>query len=78
MAVALYSFKIDPDGEIRVAHIFFGDTPEAAWDNLKAHADVCPKFGPAYREDQTREVLSEIAEIPTPEPESLDRFLDGE
>ena len=55
MAIALHSFKVDEDGEIRVQHVFYGETEREAQAILDAHAEACPKFGPAYRGDHTVE-----------------------
>lgn len=67
MPVALHAHKVDADGEIRVTHIFYGATEEDAQSGLDAHADICPKFGPADREGDVITVFEEIDELPTPE-----------
>lgn len=76
MAIALHSFKIDEDGAIRVQHVFYGETLGEAEALLEAHADVCPKFGPAYKADHTMEVSEDIDDLPT--PETVDDFVPGE
>jgi hypothetical protein len=78
MSIALYSFKEDKNGEISVAHIFFGKTEEEATQNLKAHADICPKFGPAHKAGTTIERFVEIDHIPLPDDGDIDEFLDLE
>jgi hypothetical protein len=75
MAHAIYSFKVDSDGEIRVGHIFFGKTEEEAEDNLKKHAEACPKFGPAYRNDQTIDIGVELEALPAPDVSDLEEFI---
>jgi len=76
MAVALHSFKIDADGRVLVQHVFYGETEDDARAVLEAHADACPKFGPAYRQDETEEIVEEIDELPT--PDTLDDFVAGD
>ena len=81
MAVALHSYKIDPDGIIRVRHTFYGAT-EAEAERLKAaHADGCKSYGPAVEAEQTEDVLVEDVERPIPgEVEDYDGDIadDGE
>lgn len=76
MPTALYSFKLDTDGEIRVAHIFFGDTEAEAHANLKAHADICPKFGPAYKNKETVEIPVDVDDLPGGDAEAIEEWLD--
>jgi hypothetical protein len=76
MPTALYSFKIDRDGEIRVAHVFFGKDDAEAEANLKAHADVCPKFGPAYKQKETVEIPVEVEDLPEGDEEEIGAWLD--
>jgi hypothetical protein len=67
MAVALHSYKIDKDGKIRVEHIFYADTEDAADQLMTGHAEGCQAFGPAVDAGRTIEVLDEDAEVPTVE-----------
>ena len=76
MAIALISFKVDPDGKVRVAHIFFAASQAAAEAELRQHADVCPKFGPAWRGNQTIEFAREIPELPPADGDDLEEWLD--
>src|SRR5713101_3108837 len=76
MPTALYSFKIDTDGEIRVAHVFFGKDEDAATANLKAHADICPKFGPAYKNKETVEIPVDVDDLPEGDEEAIGEWLD--
>jgi hypothetical protein len=78
MATALYSFKVDDDGKVRVGHIFLGANETAARRVLEEHAEACPKFGPAYRHGDTIELVEEIDELPGADEESLKEFLDLE
>ena len=75
MATALYSFKVDDDGKVRVGHVFFGATDAAARKVLEEHAEACPKFGPAHRRGDTIELTEEIDAVPAPDEESLKEFL---
>jgi hypothetical protein len=76
MATALYSFKLDSDGKIRVAHVFFGEDDAEAEANLKAHAEICPKFGPAFRKKETVEIPVEIDALPEGDEDELGEWLD--
>src|SRR5258708_26379194 len=76
MADAIYSFKLDADGKIRVIHVFLGEDEAEAEANLKAHADACPKFGPAYRNKETVEIPVELDELPEGDEEALGEWLD--
>lgn len=76
MATALYSFKLDTDGKIRVAHVFFGKDDAEAEANMIAHANICPKFGPAVRNKETVEIPVEIDEIPEGDEEAIQEWLD--
>lgn len=76
MPTALYSFKIDSDGQIRVAHVFFGKTEKEAEANLKSHADVCPKFGPAYKHKETVEIPVDVDDLPEGDEEAVQDWLD--
>jgi hypothetical protein len=78
MATALYSFKVDDDGKVRIGHIFFGATEAAARKVLEEHAEICPKFGPAHRRGDTIEVTEELYALPEANEESLSEFLDLE
>jgi len=75
MPHAIYSFKVDHDGEIRVAHIFFGQTENEAERNLEKHANACPKFGPAYRADETIEVGVDIESVPAADIDEIEEFI---
>lgn len=76
MPAAIYSFKIDADGEIRVLHVFFGKNDKEAEANLKSHADVCPKFGPAYKKNETVEIPVELDTLPEGNEDELGEWLD--
>ncbi len=75
MPHAIYSFKIDKDGEIRVGHIFFGETEREAEANLEKHAEACPKFGPAYRNEETIEIGVDIESVPAADVDELEDFI---
>jgi predicted RNase H-like HicB family nuclease len=75
MAFAIYSAKPGKHGLAGLTHIAFGETEDEARENLEAHADVCPKFGPAYRNGKTIEVVTEIDEIPQFDERSIEDFI---
>jgi hypothetical protein len=78
MAHALYSFKVDDDGKVRIGHVFFGANEAAARRVLEEHAEICPKFGPAHRRGDTIELTEELEELPEADEDSLSEFLDLE
>jgi len=75
MPVALYSFKIDEDGRTRVGHIFLAPNEQEADALQKKHADACPKYGPAFREGKTIDILADVDTLPEADEESLEEFL---
>lgn len=76
MPTALFSFKVDSDEKIRVAHIFFGVTLTAAKTALAEHAAICPKFGPAHRAEETVDIDVEIDDLPAGDEEEIGEWLD--
>lgn len=80
MAIAIYSAKPGKNGKTGVLHVFFGETSEEAWKALEDHADICPKFGPAYAENKTIEVEVEFDAVPDFDEMSIEEFagVDGE
>jgi hypothetical protein len=79
VAVAIYSFKRDEDGRLRVLHVFFGETQKEAWANHLAHAEICPAYGPAVKYFETTDFEVEIDHIPDPDDEEdLSEFVPGE
>jgi hypothetical protein len=76
MATAVFSFKVDPDGKVRVLHVFFAAAKHAADAELHQHVAVCPKYGPAYRADETIEFSREIEELPPADGDALEEWLD--
>jgi hypothetical protein len=76
MPIALHSFKIDDDGHIRVQHTFYGRDEAEAEEFLEAHAEICPKFGPAERHGNTVQIVEEIDVLPT--PDTADDFVGGD
>ena len=75
MPVALYSFKIDEDGRTRVGHIFLAPNEQEADALQKKHADACPKYGPAFREGKTIDILADVDTLPEADESSLEEFL---
>lgn len=68
MPWALHAAIMDSgDHEIKVRHIFYGETKEECDDYFKEHLGTCSYFRSA---EKSREVISwfeEIDELPTPE-----------
>lgn len=80
MPKAVISFKIDQDGAqrtVRLAHITFAETQAEADAEMAGHADICPKFGPAFRKGETVEFIREIEELPPADPDELEAWLDA-
>jgi hypothetical protein len=73
---AIFSFKIEADGSVSIAHVFFGATKAAAEAMMRQHAEICPKYGPAWRTNQTIEFAREIAELPPADGDALEEWLD--
>jgi hypothetical protein len=76
MPIAIYSAKPGTHGLCGIIHVFFGQTEAAARQAMEDHADICPKYGPAYREGKTIEVIAEIDEIPAFDERSIEEFAD--
>jgi hypothetical protein len=77
MATAVFSFKVDPDGKVRVLHVFFAPSKHTADAELHQHVAVCPKYGPAYRADETIEFSREIEDLPPADGDDLEEWLDA-
>jgi len=75
MAIALHSFKIDSDGEIRICHTFYGETEAEAEATQKAHAKDCPHYGPALAQGKTIDITEDLDELPVPEEAALLELL---
>jgi hypothetical protein len=74
---AIFSFKIEADGSVSIAHVFFGPTKAAAEGLMRQHAEICPKYGPAWRTNQTVEFAREIVELPPADGDALEEWLDS-
>ena len=63
----LMAFKLEvgiprEDGKISIMHTFYGETKAECVALKKAHADVCPNFGPAVKAGDVTELCEEIDE----------------
>jgi hypothetical protein len=76
--IALLSFQIDHNRQVHLAHIFFAPTKAAAEAELRQHAEACPKFGPAFRANETIEFAREIDSLPPADGDELEQWLDDE
>ena len=75
MAIALISLKKDAGGKVRLIHIALGETKAAAEQELREHADICPKFGPAFREGHTLEFPVDVQDLPEGNDDDLEEWL---
>jgi hypothetical protein len=75
MPIALHSFKIDSDGEIRICHTFYGETEAEAEGYQKAHAKDCPHYGPALAAGKTIDITEEIDALPEANENALLELL---
>jgi hypothetical protein len=75
MAIAIHSFKLDADGEIRIQHTFFGATKRDAESVRKDHARDCPHYGPALAKGETIDIVEELDALPEADEEELLEFL---
>jgi hypothetical protein len=76
MPTAVFSFKVDADGQVRLAHVFFASSKATAEAEMRGHAEICPKYGPALRTNQTIEFAREIPELPPADGDDLEEWLD--
>lgn len=67
MPWALRASKIEPGGECRTEHIFYGDTKRECDALMRGHVEICPQFGPADKAGHVITVFEEVDEIPTRE-----------
>lgn len=78
MPVKLNSYKVDPDGEIRVLHTFFAETDEEAESMMQQHGDGCAAFGPALKGGSTIEIFEDIGEDEMPIAADLAEIADAQ
>jgi hypothetical protein len=67
MAYSLTVDIVDPDGEIKVTHTFWGDTEEEVEEAKAEHLRDCKYFSAAEADDRTIEELEEIDDGERPE-----------
>jgi len=75
MPVALHSFKIDDDGQIRLCHTFYADTETQAKGFQRDHARDCPHYGPALAQGRTIDIVEDLDELPIAEEGALLELL---
>jgi hypothetical protein len=73
MPTLILSFKKD---DRSMAHVFFGAGKSAAEAAMHGHAEICPKYGPAFRAQETVEYLHEIDELPPTNVDELAQWVD--
>jgi len=71
MPVMLLSFKKGRNGHI-MFHGFLAPSEREAEKDLKAHAEICPQFGPAHRAGETIDEVVELDTLPDPDDFSED------
>jgi hypothetical protein len=76
MATVLFSFKRLANGRV-MFHGFTASSQPAAEADLKAHAEGCPDFGPAFRADQTIEIAREVETLPEFDGDDLEEWLES-
>jgi hypothetical protein len=76
MPTAIFSFKVDADGKVRIAHVFFASNKTTAESEMRGHAEICPKYGPAFNTNQTIEFARDIPELPPADGDELEEWLD--
>ena len=74
MATALFSFKKLSNGRV-MFHGFLAPSQATAEADMKAHAEGCPDFGPAFRADQTIEIVQEVESLPDFDGDDLEEWL---
>jgi len=75
MPTLLLSFKRNSDSEILI-HGALAPNETRSEKMMEQHASDCPKFGPAFRADETIQVLVDVDEIPDFDQESIEDWLD--
>lgn len=75
MPTALISFKKTSDGHI-LFHGFLAPSDSVAEKMQKAHADICPQYGPALKNDETFDFSIDVDELPQFDEESLADWID--
>jgi hypothetical protein len=72
MPTLILSFKKD---DRNMVHVFFGQSKSAAEAAMHGHAEICPKYGPAFRAQETVEYLHEIDELPPANVDELAQWV---
>jgi hypothetical protein len=67
MAFAQKVYIRDPDGTIKVGHIFYGETVEEAQEYFDHHLQACEYFKSAYDDGRVIEEEPEEGERPDPD-----------
>lgn len=77
MAFELHAAIVDPgDGEIKVEHIFYGETEAECNDYFKEHLGTCSYFRAAEKESKVISWLKPTDELPT--AASMDELAEAE
>jgi hypothetical protein len=74
MPTLLLSFKRGDRGEILI-HGTLAPSETRAAAMMQEHADICPKFGPAFKGDETIEEEIEVESIPEFNEEAIAEWI---
>lgn len=78
MAFRITSYLVDPgDKQIKMAHVFYGQTEKEAWDYYEEHLSHCHYFQEAGEAGRINEV-EEIPDDELPQPEDFDEEEEDE
>lgn len=72
MAVKIKVGIPEADGRIGVMHVFYGKNEKAARALMAAHADICPRFGPAVATHEVVESIFDLDDDEWPTADDLD------
>lgn len=76
MPIMLLSFKKVPGTSGILLHGFLAPNESTAEKMEKAHADVCPSFGPVFRAGETIEHVIEVEEIPAFDETAIEEWIE--
>ncbi len=69
MAIALHSFKVDADGQVRISHTFYARTENAA------HELKHTRLPAGWADENTIDIVEEIDALPEADEEALTELL---
>jgi hypothetical protein len=75
MPTLLLSFKRNSDSEILI-HGTLAPNEARSETMMKEHANICPKFGPARKAEETIEVAIDVDDIPAFDEDEIQAWVD--